>query len=102
MEADLRAVLPLVVCGCAGDNPEFCPAPADAHDAAEDAGSDGAQHADAAATPAAPIFAVRRWSAAALEAPRCVRVRTTYTRPPRARDHMGDALGGDDAAAEAG
>lgn len=96
MEGELRAALPLVVCGCAGDNPEFCAAPGAAGDAA---GADGMGHAGDAGAVAA-VFAVRRWSAEALAAPRCVRVRTTYTRPPRARDH--GAGGDDDAAGGAG
>ena len=97
MELELRAALPLVVCGCAGNSSEFCPAPAPG--AAEDSGADGGLHAADAAGAGDGSFAVRRWSAAALEAPRCVRVRTTYTRPPRARQGAGDVPLADDAAA---
>jgi len=92
MEGELRAALPLVVCGCAGDNPEFCAAP----NAVDAPASDGVEHAGDAGAMAA-VFAVRRWSAEALAAQHCVRVRTTYTRPPRARDH---GAGGDDDAAD--
>ena len=96
MEGDLRAALPLVVCGCGGDAPDSGAAPpADAAHA--DAGLDHTQHAGDAAGAAESTFEVRRWSAAALAAPRCVRVRTTYTRPPRERDGAGDAQPGADA-----
>ena len=96
MESELRAALPLVVCGCGDDDPEIYDAPA-AGGAEEAGGAGDTRHpgdADAAASGAA-TFAVRRWSAAALAAPRCVRVRTTYTRPPRARHDAGDAAAGD-------
>ena len=89
MEGELRAALPLVVCGCGGDAPESNAAPpADA--APADAGMGHAQHTDDGSGTAEPTFELRRWCAEALAATRCVRVRTTYTRPPRERDGAGN------------
>jgi hypothetical protein len=95
MAHDLRAALPLVVSGCDGDEPEqdgdgaAAAAPADTQDGCADEEGAAAHDSDVAAGGAgggggAPrIYVVRGWCAAALAAPRCVRVRITYTRPKR-------------------
>ena len=64
MDPELRAALLLVVCGVDG---------ADAADEAA-VGAGTPEDADAALA-----FSVRRWPAEALAAPRCVRVRVTFT-----------------------
>jgi len=93
MEGELRAALPLVVCGCGGDAPESRAAPP-AGAAPADAGVARNVHAGDCTGVAEPTFELRRWPAAALAATRCVRVRTTYTRPPRERDGAGDTQPG--------
>jgi hypothetical protein len=95
MPFELRAALPLVVTGCDGDD-----AVASGGDGGGgDDGSDveEAEDAESDAPPgggdAAPRIIIRRWSATALAAPRCVRVRITFTRPRRAAPEAG--CGGD-------
>ena len=100
MEGELRAALPLVVCGCGGDAPDSHAAPPADAAHADSAGVDHALHTNDPSGAAEATFEVRRWSAEALAAPRCVRVRTTYTRPPRERDGAGDAQTGTNAAAD--
>jgi hypothetical protein len=95
MDHDLRAVLPLAVCGCDGDAVEGGGGGDDDATSSGEVADDehaGAQTDRASGAGAPETFSVRRWSAAALAAPRCVRVRITFTRPRRAaRDAAADA-----------